>query len=396
MSKIKQNNIIKKAEEKHYGKNKNIFSQPEQIESYCFNCTELSENCECGYVGKNCDNLDCNLKYNELLNKYENIKQVNDVNYINYLKELKDENTLILNTCYKKLKDEKSDLEKKFLELNKKVDLLEKSKIKYKQYALNFKHKLENIGIQYEDELDTFLSEYQKYNEYIKNRKDEIETKNVSNVSSIPDYFIIYLFSETEEEKENRINKEKEEKLKNFNKKILKSKFMTVCHHAFINKDNILKEKKQKEDKLRKKIELKRIKSKTRIILNELFDDSLPFFKLTEKIKKNKTIVFDNKNIHQSAVNIDRSMMTFLSNLYDEKENKKSLSNKDFMLAVNEFHTDKNSTRMNRLCKIIYYLSKSEVIWNSSLIFKHIYSFQYIQEYQIPHLIRYIENIIKS
>lgn len=226
------------------------------------------------------------------------------------------------------------------------------------------------------------------------NQIDELEIKNISSTSSFPDYYTIHLFSETEEEKHIRINKDRDEKLKIFNKKIIKSKFMSVCKYAYINKDNIIKEKKEKENKLRKKMELNIIKSKTKVILKELFNDSGPFLKLVEKVKKYKNIIFENINIHKAAINIDRSMMIFLSDLYDEKENKKTLSNKDFMLAVNEFHSDKNSTRMNHLCKIMYNLRKNDIIWNSNIIFKHIYSFQYIKDYQIKYLLHYIETII--
>ena len=66
------------------------------------------------------------------------------------------------------------------------------------------------------------------------------------------------------------------------------------------------------------------------------------------------------------------------------------------MIAVNEFNSDRNITRMTHLCKIIYLLRNNESIWNSNIIFKHIYSFQYIKEYQIEYLINGIENIIKN
>ena len=86
--------------------------------------------------------------------------------------------------------------------------------------------------------------------------------------------------------------------------------------------------------------------------------------------------------------------MDFLSNLYEEKEINKTLSKKDFILAVNEFHSDRNTTRMKYLCKIMYMLKNNNIIWNSNIIFKHIYSFQNIKEYQIEYLIKHIEKIV--
>lgn len=398
-----KNNLITKVTEKHFG-NVEKSPQEENNESYCFNCGEFSDQCECGYINptcnKTCNNLDCNLKYDELLNKYENSKDIQKINLIDTLKELNDDEILMFNPLYVKIKEDN----------NNNIDIIEKLNIKLNKYKTKIHENnkiLHEAGIEYvEDIQDLFnsIEEYKKENEdlrikikeYENNQVNDLEIKNISETSTFPDYFTIHLFSETEEEKQIKKLKEKEEKLKTFNKKILKSKFMTVCHHAFLNKDNLIKEKEEKENILRKKIFLNQIKYKARTSLIKFNEDNLALLKIVNNIKKNKEIMFDNKNIHSSAVNSNRGSMKFLSDLYEEKEINKSLSNKDFMLAVNEFHSDKNSTRLNHLCKIIYNLRKNDIIWNSSIIFKHIYSFQYLKDYQIPYLIHHIETIIKT
>lgn len=181
---------------------------------------------------------------------------------------------------------------------------------------------------------------------------------------------------------------EKDEILrKKLNKNILKSKLISIFSELKDNKKEIKNYKIKKENILRKKLNLNKIKNKAISSLKVLNEDKDIYNKLIEKIIKNK-------KIQKIAIESNRSNIEFLSKLYEEKEINKSLSNKDFMLAVNEYHADKNSTRMNHLCKIIYNLRKNDVIWNSNIIFKHIYSFQYIKDYQIDILIKDIEKII--
>jgi hypothetical protein len=211
----------------------------------------------------------------------------------------------------------------------------------------------------------------------------------------------VYLFLETEEEKKIRLEKEKNERLellrKKINKNILKSKLYNIFNELFINKDEIKKKRENELNVLRKKMELNIIKSKTINILQKFNENHKPLVSLIEKIKKNKEIIkFDNKKINETVLNSNRANMDLFADLYEEKEINNNLSNKDFMLAVNEFHSDKNSTRMNHLCKIIYILRKNDVIWNSKIVFKHIYSFQYIKDYQISFLINEIENLLKK
>lgn len=394
-----KNNLITKVTDKHFS-NVEKSPQKENNESYCFNCGEFSDKCECGYVISTCNNLDCSHRYNELLNKYEDSKNIEKTHLIDTLKELNDDEILMFNPLYVKIKEDN----------NNNINIIENLKDKINKYKIKI-HEHNNIlheaGIEYVEDItylrnsvETYKNEIEdlriKIKEYENNQVNDLEIKNISETSTFPDYFTIHLFSETEEEKQIKKLKEKEEKLKTFNKKILKSKFMTVCHHAFLNKDNLIKEKEEKENILRKKIFLNQIKYKARTSLIKFNEDNLALSKVVNNIKKNKEIIFDNKNIHSSAVNSNRSSMKFLSDLYEEKEINKTLSNKDFMLAVNEFHSDKNSTRLNHLCKIIYNLRKNDIIWNSSIIFKHIYSFQYLKDYQIPYLMHHIETIIKT
>lgn len=276
------------------------------------------------------------------------------------------------------------------------IELLEKQN--------NLEKMLDEIGIgnNYEDFIKNINFIYNNKEEFINyiNMKQEKSEISISRNSSVPDYFTDYLFSESEEEKQIRLKKEKEIKdellRKKINKNILKSKLINIFSELKDNKDKIIEEKNKKENILRKKLNINKIKAKCISSLKELNNDSNKIYKIIEKIKINKKIVFDNITINNSAINSNRSSMKFLSDLYEEKEIKKTLSNKDFMLAVNEFHSDKNSTRMNHLCKIIYNLRKNDIIWNSNIIFKHIYSFQYIKDYQIEYLLLNIERICKS
>lgn len=296
-------------------------------------------------------------------------------------------------------------------ELEAKCKNFEDKYNKNKKYIKDYNNFLSEAGLENIDDVKNIIktNDYykneniilrKKIDEYENNKVNELEIKNISNLSTFPDYFTIHLFSETEEEKNEKIKNQKEKDynlcLDIYKKNNLKHKLIKIFKELSLNSEKIKKEKEEKENKLRKKHILNQIKCKVRFSLTRLNEDSLTLYKLIEKVKKNKDIIFENKLIHQSAVNIDRSMMKFLSNLYEEKEINKTLSNKDFMLAVNEFHSDKNSTRMNHLCKIMYNLRKNDIIWNSNIIFKHIYSFQYIKDYQISYLINHIETILTT
>lgn len=197
-----------------------------------------------------------------------------------------------------------------------------------------------------------------------------------------------------EEDIKNQKNIELRKKIK---KKILQSKLKVILFELYKNKDMIKQNKDEKIKILENKIKLRIIKSKTINILKSINSDKLNLDKVINKIKNNKNnIKFDNKRINDSARNSNRSIMKFLSDLYEEKEINKNLSSKDFKIAVNEFHSDKNITRMTHLCKIMYELCNNNLIYNSNIIFKHIYSFQYIKEYQINILLSNIEEIIKT
>lgn len=190
--------------------------------------------------------------------------------------------------------------------------------------------------------------------------------------------------------------KRKSDLLKNFNKNILKSKFINFCNYLYINKESIKKEREEKIKNIENKMKKNIIKSKVINILRILNNDNKNMEKVLNKVEDNKkNLKFDNKKIQKSALDSNRSTMTFLSTLYEEKEINKTLSNKDFILAVNEFHKDKNITRMTFLCKVFYRLCNNKYIYNSDIIFKYIYSFQYIKEYQLDCLINNIEKIIK-
>lgn len=236
----------------------------------------------------------------------------------------------------------------------------------------------------------------ENYDEIDKLRKDyellKIKINNNSNYN-INDYnkdnYLKYIFEEDAESKKVKL-------IKKINKNILKSKICNILKELYLNKDIIVKERNVKIDNLRKKMKLNIIKSKTVNILRIFNNDHITFNKVLNKIHGDiKTIKFDNKKVHKSILNSNRYKIDFLANLYEEKEINRTLSNKDFMLAVNEFHNDKNPTRMKHLCHITYELRKNVVIWKSDIIFKHLYTFQNIKEYQISYLIENIENIAK-
>lgn len=195
LKKIKKN-LITNVEKKYYPDN-NINNLPqEQTENYCYNCGELSEQCECGYTKSNCDNTDCIFKYNDLLNKYENSKDLNKINYNNYIKELKDENLLLMNPIINNLKQ----YEKYWLGfglnntyyLNKIKDLYINNKKKYKADNLFYfiKHQLDTSENLDKFFLDNDIVSIEKLKDFIrkyKNHKcyDDISSKNNINLYNL-------------------------------------------------------------------------------------------------------------------------------------------------------------------------------------------------------------------
>lgn len=286
---------------------------------------------------------------------------------------------------------------------NKEIELLKKDRDMYidkflrqQKIIINFagiEKKYKELFERFQEmekELSKVKEQNKKYTEINNYKyKDKVNNDNINitNQSSFNDNYLIYLFKHDPETAKNK-------KIEKFKKNIIKSKLCTVLNHLFLNKDTIKKEKEKKDEELRKKLRINIIKNKTINILRKFNKNHKPVISLIEKIKKNKEIIkFDNKNINESIISSNRANMAFFADLYEEKEIKNALSNKDFMLAVNEFHTDKNSTRMNHLCKIIYLLRKNNFIWNSNIVFKHIYSFQYIKDYQIDYLLSSIEKL---
>lgn len=288
--------------------------------------------------------------------------------------KVKNDNDLSCSSCinYKKL-------ELKIIKLEEEIN-------KYKNN--NLRKKFLDIGIDDEEKIILFID---KYKEYINNDNLLLNTVNTYKKQEIPkinDNYLNYIFQQDPEKAKNK-------KFANFKKYILKSKFMTFCKYLYDNKEIIKQERDEKIKKLRKKMEMNIIKNKTINILRNFNENHKNLKTVLSKIKKDKNnIKFENKKIHNSILKSNRYKIEFLSNLYEEKEINNSLSSKDFMLAVNEFHTDKNITRMKNLCYIMYNLRKSSIIIDSEIIFNHIYVFQKVKEYQIDYLIKKIEKMI--
>lgn len=289
-----------------------------------------------------------------------------------------------LNAKYNILFQEHDNLVNKFNYLNKYVNIINFLNINGIENINELENKInESLSIE-----NNILKD--KINE---NQKITYLSNNFISHNKLDEEFIKF--------KENIIlqdrNNKKIELRKKFNDKILKSKFITFCNYLYNNKDNIKIKREIKIKNLENKMKKNIIKSKVVNILRKLKENQLKIDKTLDKIKHNRNkINFDNKKIQESALDSNRSMMKFLSDLYEEKIINKKLSNKDFMIAVNEFHSDRNITRMLHLCKINYLLRKNEIVWNSNIIFKHIYSFQYIKEYQIEYLINKISKIINN
>lgn len=321
---------------------------------------------------------------NDAFNKFSShvvIKYINklfpeyDISDINDLKSILTRNQNMKKNFDKINFDDSILLEENIKKINKKC--LNCKELKFKIKELKNEIKENNY------EIEKLRKDYELL-------KIKIDNKNSNN--SINNYnkdnYLKYIFEEDAESKKDKL-------IKKINKNILKYKLCNIFKELYLNKDIIVKERNDKIDILRKKMELNIIKFKTINILRIFNNNHNTFNRVLNKIQGDiKTIKFDNKKVHKSILNSNRYKIDFLANLYEEKEINKSLSNKDFMLAVNEFHNDKNPTRMKHLCHITYELRKNEVIWKSDIIFNHLYTFQNIKEYQISYLIENIEKIV--
>lgn len=320
---------------------------------------------------------DFKIKYEELLINVNKILEISNSQNIDEA----------INT-FSTLKEDNNDFIK-IIENNEEltcpedIPIIINEKNKYKNKYNHIKKKIKENDILEEDKFLDFLEKY------------KIRSRN----TSVPDYFMMYLFSEDEEEKRKRLEKEKKEKQdilrKKINKNILKSRLINIFNELYNNKDKIKNEREEKIHKIKNKFNLNIIKSKTINILRNFNEQHNVAINILRKIESNKNkIKFENKNIQQYSVTHNRTKITFFAKLYEEHEINKKLSKKDLLLAAEEYHKDKNTTRMLHLCKIMYYLSNNDKIYKSDIIFKHLYTFQSIKDYQIDYLISKIEEMV--
>lgn len=239
-----------------------------------------------------------------------------------------------------------------------------------------------------------FLRKKNKDNEnIIKKLNEKFNEKNIEDLNiktNIKDNYLEYIFSETEEEKIIRLEKEKQERLKNLRKKINKNiiKSKVLNNFAELNKNS---------EKIYKNYNLKLIKTKAFSSLKQLYKDKQLLDKSINTINKYKCIKFKDNEIKKCALEENRSKINLLSILYKKKELDKTLDKDDFELALNQHKMDdKNRTRMFRLCKICYFLRKNDIFWNSDLMIRSLYIFEYIKDYQIDFLISEIEKIVQQ
>lgn len=364
---------------------------------YCYNCTKMVDENLFGDNKQMC--LPClhDLKQRELKeNEDENIIENNKLNVSSSDKKEKKKRVNLKIECGL-LRDKIYILEhknKKLVNENEKLKNDLKDYNTYKSFIYYLKeNKINSMKMLKNNINENISSENKSLKFQLINKDKELDIYNNfvlnNNLSNKYDEYKNHII---EQENKNRII----ELQKKLNKNILQSKLKNIFKELYDNKEDIKKSREEKVTKLKNKMRLNIIKSKTIESMRVLIDDKNNIEKVLNKIKKNKNIKFENKKINDSAIKSNRSMMKFLSNLYEEKIINKTLTNKDFMVAVNEFHSDRNTTRMTFLCKIMYLLCNNDIIWNSNIIFKHIYSFQYIKEYQINNLIIGIETIIKS
>lgn len=244
----------------------------------------------------------------------------------------------------------------------------------------------QELGFQNISELQKFITKHKKDDnisdlEINQNKKSQNQFKYVDN-------YVNYILKENNEQRENRISN-------NLRKNLLKNKCLSILKEDKIKFINLKNQKDEKEKKLN--IKLKRNITKYKIIscLRNLLENKNNIDKIIETVKKYKNrLKFDDEELNKCALENNRSKINFFSKLYEKKVLKNELSSKDFLLAVEEYHTDRNITRMTKICEICYNLRKNNIIWTSNIIFKSLYIFQYTENYQIPYLIKKLEKLI--
>lgn len=231
---------------------------------------------------------------------------------------------------------------------------------------------------------------YDKYEE-IKIYEKKINSLKIHediNKKIYKDNFTDYILSENDEDKRKRINKK-------LRKNILKNKCLSILKE---DKNKFLELKIKRDEKinnLKNKLHKNIIKSKVITCLRNLSDDKHNINKVIETVKRYKNkLKFDDNELQTCAINNNRTKMDFFAILYNKKEVLNNISDKDFKLAVDEYHPDKNITRMKKISKVCFVLRKNKIIWNSNIIFKSLYIFQYIEDYQIDYLIKEIQKLI--
>lgn len=239
----------------------------------------------------------------------------------------------------------------------------------------------QELGFQNISELQNFITKHKK--------DDNISDLEIGkNQFKYVDNYVNYILKENNEQRKNRISN-------NLRKNLLKNKCLSILKEDKIKFINLKNQKDEKEKKLN--IKLKRNITKYKIItcLRNLLENKNNIDKTIETVKKYKNrLKFDDEELNKCALENNRSKINFFSKLYEKKVLNNKLSSKDFLLAVEEYHTDKNVTRMTKICEICYNLRKNNIIWTSNIIFKSLYIFQYIENYQIPYLIKKLENLI--
>lgn len=235
----------------------------------------------------------------------------------------------------------------------------------------NYSNKLIKYGINDNNEIFEVLDKSIKKNTYIDNYTD-------------------YLLKENEEQIRNRISTK-------LRKNQLKSKIISVFREDVNNFVELKNKKEELKNKVKNNLCKNLIKSKVITCLRNLNKDKIILDKTVSTISKYKDrIKFKDEDIKKYSLNENRAKIDLFSILYEKKEINKTIDKNDFMLAIEEYHNDSNITRINNICRICYYLRKNENIWNSDIIFRSLYIFENIKDYQIQNLISSIENIINK
>ena len=201
------------------------------------------------------------------------------------------------------------------------------------------------------------------------------------------DNYVNFMLAEDEEQKKIRIQN-------SLRKKIIRNKCLSVLKEDKSKFIELKKERDIKMEMFKEKIKKNTIKSKVLNSLRNLSENTNNIDKIIKTVKKYKDrLKFDDLELQKCALDNNKTKINFFSILYEKKEIKKSISDKDFKLAVEEYHSDKNITRITKISKTCYYLRNNNIIWNSDIIFKSLYIFQYLEDYQFNYLIKEIEKI---